>query len=198
MPSSADVARVPSAEVAAPLPELEADCGRCFSLCCLAPPFDAGPDFAADKAPRTPCPHLEGHRCGIHEDLPARGYRGCVAYTCHGAGQVVSERLLKGRSWKDDDTLVDVACDAFLALRILHEELAMLVASEALTLPQPVRAELDGHTVELRRLCALELEALLAVDVVAVRKSVREVLRSLRDHLPTPSAQRSSGLPIIP
>ena len=52
-----------------------ADCSRCLALCCVGPAFAASADFALDKPAHIPCPHLRAdHACGIHADLPARGF----------------------------------------------------------------------------------------------------------------------------
>jgi hypothetical protein len=67
---------------------LVADCGRCAGLCCVAPAFSASADFAIDKPAGRACPHLStDSRCGIHDRLAERGFPGCVAYDCFGAGQ---------------------------------------------------------------------------------------------------------------
>jgi len=67
---------------------LKADCSACVALCCVIPPFDAAQGFGFDKAAETPCRHLcADHRCGIHDALLPRGFEGCVAFDCLGAGQ---------------------------------------------------------------------------------------------------------------
>jgi hypothetical protein len=50
--------------------ELHADCANCFGLCCVALPFAASADFAADKDAGVPCTHLrDDFGCGIHDRL---------------------------------------------------------------------------------------------------------------------------------
>ena len=67
---------------------LKADCSACAALCCVIPPFDAIQGFGFDKPAETPCQHLcADFRCGIHADLVPRGFEGCVAFDCLGAGQ---------------------------------------------------------------------------------------------------------------
>lgn len=69
-------------------PHLKADCSACAALCCVIPPFDALQGFGFDKPAETPCQHLcASNRCGIHDDLIERGFSGCVAFDCLGAGQ---------------------------------------------------------------------------------------------------------------
>src|SRR5258706_258674 len=68
--------------------ELRADCQRCFALCCVAPAFSASADFAIDKAAGQPCPNLRADfRCSIHDRLRPRGFAGCAAFDCLGAGR---------------------------------------------------------------------------------------------------------------
>ena len=68
--------------------ELQADCARCFGLCCVALPFAASADFAVDKAAGSPCRNLRtDFGCGIHAELRQRGFNGCTVYDCFGAGQ---------------------------------------------------------------------------------------------------------------
>lgn len=64
-----------------------ADCERCTGLCCVALPFQASADFPESKPAGRPCRHLgPDARCAIHADLPERGWHGCVAFHCAGAG----------------------------------------------------------------------------------------------------------------
>lgn len=67
------------------------DCASCVGLCCIALQLVRGPDFAFDKPADEPCRNLDtAHRCTIHADLVGRGLRGCVAYSCFGAGPLVT------------------------------------------------------------------------------------------------------------
>ena len=67
--------------------DLVPDCGRCAALCCIATSFEASEDFAFDKAAGTGCRYLTRDcRCAIHDQLAERGFRGCAAYECFGAG----------------------------------------------------------------------------------------------------------------
>ena len=90
------------------LPErLKADCSACVALCCVIPPFDACQGFGFDKPAETPCRHLGAdHRCGIHAELIDRGFAGCVAFDCLGAGQRLTATLVSAR------TSAEIAHDA--------------------------------------------------------------------------------------
>ena len=118
------------------LPDLEADCSRCAALCCVAYPFEEHEDFGLTKGTDDVCPKLGGDfRCTIHDDLTGRGFRGCVAYSCAGAGQRVTQELFDGETWRDDPDLLTHMTRALRVLRPIHE--ALLILREAGTLPLP-------------------------------------------------------------
>lgn len=115
------------------LPSLQADCASCAALCCVGLALDRGAAFAIDKPAGVPCPNLDGHDCGIHADLSARGFSGCVRFDCAGAGQRTIA-LFEGASWRDDPDLLAPMLDTFRHLRRLHEVLGLLAAAETLPL----------------------------------------------------------------
>ena len=117
---------------------LRADCTRCAALCCVALAFDCSELFGFDKPAGEPCRHLSGEgRCRIHAERDARGFGGCIAYDCLGAGQYVTQELFGGRSWRDDPALLRPMLDAFAAVREVHELVSIL--REAAALPLTVR-----------------------------------------------------------
>ncbi|AXT34299.1 hypothetical protein D1820_04530 [Phaeobacter sp. LSS9] len=124
-------------------PELTADCSRCAALCCVAYPFEEDEDFAILKETDHPCPNLSPScfNCTIHADLSARGFGGCIAYSCAGAGQRVTEVLFQGETWRDDPDLLPHMTHALRVLRPIHEALLILQEAAALSLPDALRAE---------------------------------------------------------
>ena len=128
-------------------PPLRGECDRCAALCCVAHAFDRSELFAFDKAANVPCRNLTaGNRCRVHAHLATAGFSGCAAYDCYGAGQVVTQEMFGGRSWRDEPGLLPVMMEAFRALRRLHE--LRLLLQEARMLP------LDAD--EARRLAAFD------------------------------------------
>jgi hypothetical protein len=108
-------------------PNLRPDCARCDALCCVLLAFDASEAFATSKPACEACQHLAtDNACTIHADLSGSGYDGCVAFDCHGAGQRLTSQVFKGRSWRDDPSLMPAMDDAFRTLRRLHEALVLL------------------------------------------------------------------------
>ena len=173
-----------------PAPDLIPDCQQCEALCCVLLAFDASDAFAMDKPACVPCHNLTADStCRIHPTLSDDGFRGCAAYTCHGAGQRITSQVFAGRSWRRDPALLPAMADAFRRLRNLHEALFLL--QQAANLPLP--AALDQQRQDI--LTALNGDqdwseaGLLALERSAAMKSVRPFLAALR-HLPEVTAPR--------
>ena len=128
-------------ETPADLPALSADCSQCAALCCVGLALDAGEMFSFDKPAGTPCTHLRGHRCAVHDELDAIGNRGCILYDCAGAGQRVTQMRFNGESWRDDPTLLPAMLRDFAALKPLHERMRHLVEARDRDLPAPLEQE---------------------------------------------------------
>ncbi|HZB33728.1 MAG TPA: pentapeptide repeat-containing protein [Streptosporangiaceae bacterium] len=157
---------------------LRADCASCFGLCCVALPFAASADFAIDKAAGLPCPHLDpGFRCGMHHDLRERGFAGCAAYDCFGAGQKVSQATFGGQDWRGlPPPGARRMFEVFPIMRRLHELLWYL--AEALTLrpARPLHSAIRRALDRTERLTAGPPESLIEVDVAAHRGEVDALL----------------------
>ncbi|MEV6110248.1 pentapeptide repeat-containing protein [Streptomyces sp. NPDC051940] len=157
--------------------DLQADCGSCFGLCCVALPFAASRDFAADKAAGEPCGNLRGDfTCGIHARLRESGYPGCTVFDCFGAGQKVSQRTFGGTSWREAPGTAREMFAVFPVMRQLHE--LLWYVEEALTLPaaRPVHGELRRMLAGLEGLTDSAADALAKVDVPAVRAEAAALL----------------------
>jgi Pentapeptide repeats (8 copies) len=155
--------------VGATLALLRANCDRCAALCCVAPAFRASADFAIDKAAGVPCPNLRAdHRCGIHARLRERGFPGCAAYDCFGAGQRVTAA---GGGDSAEHTF------ALLAVtRRLHELLWYLAEAAARSVPAGIRASLERARAETEAMAAAAPGPLLASDAGGHRRRVDPLL----------------------
>ncbi len=156
---------------------LQADCGQCFGLCCVSLPFAASSDFAFDKAADEPCTHLQqDFRCAIHAQLRERGFSGCTAFDCLGAGQQVSQVTFGGRGWRQDPSSAPQMFAVFRVMRQLHELLAYL--SEALSLPgaAALHPALGAALDQVQDITLGSAEELLALDVAPLRGGVSELL----------------------
>lgn len=147
---------------------LVADCAACVGLCCVSPALTASADFALTKPAGRPCVHLGADSsCGIHSSLRSRGFPGCVAYDCFGAGQRTVSLLGPVRSPR--------MLRVYEVLRQLHELLFYL--SDALGRPAaaPVHAELSRHRSVITDLTSAE--TLDSTDPAAHRADVAPLLR---------------------
>jgi len=160
--------------------DLVADCASCAALCCVAPAFDASAAFAFDKAAGVRCRHLTGDdRCSIHATLVERGFRGCAAYDCYGAGQ----RVTRAFAGSGDERRRN---EAFLILQGVHELLWQL--SEAAKLrPTSEDDELDAQiAAEIAALDAIaqgSVASLFELDLRPHREAARALLRRVGERL---------------
>ncbi|MFI8993709.1 pentapeptide repeat-containing protein [Streptomyces sp. NPDC053542] len=160
-----------------PPADLQANCAQCFGLCCVALPFAASNDFAADKDAGTPCTNLQADfRCGIHAQLRDKGFRGCTVFDCFGAGQQVSQVTFGGRDWRQHPDTARQMFAVFPVMRQLHELLAYV--TEALDRPEarPAHEGLRTAQADLERLTLSPADVLAELDTEAVRQEVNALL----------------------
>lgn len=108
---------------------LVTDCSKCAALCCLVLSFDRGKGFAFSKNQGEPCRNLSGHSCSIHADLKRKGFPGCVAYDCLGAGNRVVQEVFGGQSWRTEPRLSRLMMEAFSAMTEMHKRIDLLRAA---------------------------------------------------------------------
>ena len=156
---------------------LQADCARCFGLCCVVPAFANSADFAIDKPAGQPCPHLgEGFRCGIHDSLRPRGFRGCAVFDCFGAGQQVSQVTFGGLDWRESRQSAPLMFRVFPIMRLLHELLWYLTAALALPAAGAVSPDLHCALTATDDMTRMSAEELAALDIAAHRDDVNALL----------------------
>lgn len=187
---------------------LEADCTRCFGLCCVALPFARSADFPVDKAGGEPCRNLlADHRCGIHDRLASEGWRGCVTFDCFGAGQQVSQVTFGGVSWREAPGSAPTMYAVLPVMRQLHEMLVHLHDALALEPEGLVRDGVTAALVEVEAATAGSPEQVLVVDLVGLRSRVGELLRDVsarerarrrrRDGIPVPPRRVRAGADLV-
>lgn len=159
------------------LNHLRADCENCFGLCCVALPYAKSADFAFDKDGGTPCSNLQSdYRCGIHENLRAKGFRGCTVYECFGAGQKVSQLTYAGNDWRDNPASAKEMFDVFPIMQQLHEMLCYI--NEALNLEdaKPLYQDLQAAFEETEYLTKQSPKSIMDLNVPAHRAIVNDLL----------------------
>ncbi len=143
----------------------------------MAPPFAASTDFAIDKPAGHPCPNLSGdHRCTIHDALRARGFPGCAAYDCFGAGQQVAQVTCAGTDWRSDPVAGRRMFDVFAVMRRLHQMLWYLAEALELEEAAALQPELLAAAEETGRMTALPADAVLGLDAEEHRDAVDALL----------------------
>jgi uncharacterized protein YjbI with pentapeptide repeats len=175
---------------------LQADCENCFGLCCVALPFAASVDFAVDKNAGQPCLNLQSDfRCGVHNSLRQRGFRGCTVYDCFGAGQKVAQVTFGGHDWRQAPESAKQMFEVFPIMRQLHELLWYL--TEALTLQQtrPINGELSFALDETERLTHLSPDSLMELDVAAHRADVNALLLRTSELVRAEARRQQKDLP---
>lgn len=175
---------MPTAQETAPgVPsELEADCVRCFGLCCVGLPFSRSAEFAVDKDAGVPCHNLQPDlSCSIHERLRESGFSGCAVYDCFGAGQKVSQITFGGKDWRGEAATAREMFRVFPVVRQLHELLWYLTEALALPPAQQIRADLRRSVDEVHRLTLGGPETLAELDVTSVRDAANQLLLRASD-----------------
>ncbi|KJJ42324.1 hypothetical protein UM89_07320 [Bacillus subtilis] len=157
--------------------DLSADCQQCFGLCCVALPYAKSADFAFDKDGGTPCRNLQSnYQCSIHKNLREKGFRGCSAYECFGAGQKVSQITYKGKDWRNNPKTANEMFDVFPIMQQLHEMLWYLHEALSLEAAKPIHRELRTCFEKTDKLTRLSKESLLTLQVHEHRAEVNEWL----------------------
>lgn len=159
---------------------LRPDCTNCAALCCIALAFDRSAHFAFDKPAGEPCRNLTSDNgCTIHAHLADRGFGGCAAYDCHGAGQAATA-LFGGRTWRSDPDVLAPMMDAFRRLRQIHDLRLLLAAARALSLEEGDLGRLADFERALTPAAGWTAAKLTALDIDALSGAVHAFLRTLR------------------
>ncbi len=159
--------------------ELRIDCERCFGLCCVALYFSASEGFPTNKEAGKPCINLKSDfTCSIHKNLRNKGFKGCTAYDCFGAGQKVAQVTFGGHDWRQAPESAKQMFEAFLIMRQLHEMLWYLTQAFILQTDHGIKEEISSMLDNTKRLTLLEVDSLLALDVAAHRTKVNILLKN--------------------
>ena len=191
--------------------DLAADCARCAGLCCVVPAFTRSADFAISKPAGQPCPNLgPDSRCAIHAGLRDRGFGGCAAYDCFGAGQQTVQVTFGGRDWRSSPGLAAEMFAAFGVMRQLNElRWHLAQAAELLSPGGPagslsaigaLREELSEALRAAQGYASGTPEMLTKLDITAHRDTVSDLLRRVSAAVGPPSrrAARTCAGPTWP
>lgn len=175
---------------------LRGDCAQCAALCCVALAFDRSALFAYDKAAGEPCANLGAKgRCAIHAERAAKGFAGCEAYDCLGAGQAVTQGLFGGASWRDDPALLGPMMRAFAVMRPAHEALGLLRLARGMRLPQAERNRLAEALKRLEPEAGWTRADVASGRIERATAAAQACLRSLAPLFEAPGITRGGARP---
>ncbi|WP_246098303.1 pentapeptide repeat-containing protein [Rhodococcus spelaei] len=112
----------------------------------------------------------------MHEGLRSRGFRGCTVFDCFGAGQVVSQRLFSGHSWRERPDTQQPMFSAFKIMKQLHEMLWYLSEAQVRTYDPDAAQDARELASVITALTRDSLAELFSVDVDALHTAVRAIL----------------------
>lgn len=108
---------------------MKSECGACSGFCCVALFFAKTDGFPSNKDAGVPCQHLrDDFRCAVHDELARRGFKGCMAYDCFGAGQTVSR--MYQRAWNAPSQNAEEMFQVFLAVYRLRQMMWYLLDAD--------------------------------------------------------------------
>lgn len=156
---------------------LQADCQNCFGLCCTALNIVASSDFAINKPAGSPCPNLrDNYSCHIHSHLRETGFKGCTVFDCLGAGQQVSQVTFQGQDWRQSHEHADKMFRVFPIMEQLYEMIAYVAEALSYQVDHELSKQLQAELELLQQTTELDANALLALDIVAIRVPVNALL----------------------
>lgn len=159
--------------------ELRVDCKKCFGLCCVALYFSASEGFPTDKDAGKPCINLQlDFTCSVHKNLNNKGFKGCTAYDCFGAGQKLAQLTYRGHDWRQAPESAKQMFKAFLIMRQLHEILWYLTEAFILQTDYGIKEKIRTLMGNTESLTLLDVDSLLAVDMAVHRNSVNILLKN--------------------
>lgn len=173
---------------------LQADCQSCFGLCCTALNIVASSDFAINKPAGSPCPNLQdNYSCHIHSELRETGFKGCTVFDCLGAGQQVSQVTFQGQDWRQSRKHADKMFRVFPMMEQIFEMIAYV--AEALSYPvnNDLYEQLLAQLELLQQTTELDADALLALDMVAIRVPVNALLLKTSEQIRLHSIKRKAS-----
>ncbi|MBS5065596.1 MAG: pentapeptide repeat-containing protein [Hungatella hathewayi] len=156
--------------------EFRISCKECSGLCCVALYFSKYDGFPADKAAGTPCRYLDSNfGCSIHGELQSRQMKGCLAYDCCGAGQIVT-RLYGEENWKSNPGAAQEEFDVFVKIFYLQQTLWYISEVKTLLPAQALWEEADHYLKELHLLLKSSPQKILDADTELLRSNINTLL----------------------
>lgn len=163
---------------------LKADCEKCFGFCCVALYFSASEGFPQNKEAGKPCINLQkDFRCKVHKNLKEKGLKGCMAYDCFGAGQMVAKVTYGGEDWRKMPQTSKQMYEAFLIMRQIHEMLWYLTEALRVQTDFYIENKLNSIINDTKKLTQLSAEELIKLDLELHRAGVNQLLQQTSEQV---------------
>lgn len=160
--------------------KLAIDCAACSGLCCVALYCAKTDGFPEDKVAGLPCKNLlPDFCCAIHSQLAPRKMRGCMAYECFGAGQLVTQLYGPDTNWQTQPNRADEMFHVFSIVFQLRQLLWYLIEARSAASGRQVIADAEALILEHERLTSQPPAQLRAPDVEAYRYRVNTLLKKV-------------------
>ena len=162
------------------LKKLSIDCSKCCGLCCIALYFSKSEGFPTDKDAGKPCINLmSDFRCSIHSKLVDCKMKGCLAYDCFGAGQLVTNTIYKGNDWKSKPEISEQMFRVFLVVWQLHQLLWYLAEALSLVADKKIICDINSLITEYEEIIALSPDNILKLDIESYKLKVNQILKNV-------------------
>lgn len=157
---------------------LNIGCESCCGLCCVALYCMKTDGFPRDKAAGTPCQHLMADfRCAIHGQLATEKLKGCMAYDCFGAGQMVTQLYPPNSNWMTNPQQAQEMFQLFSTVFQLHQMLWYLIQAWSATCQERLAGEIQGLITEYEHMALLSPAQMLALELEPYRLRVNTALK---------------------
>lgn len=162
------------------LKKLSIDCEKCCGLCCVALYFSKSDGFPTDKAAGKPCVNLmSDFRCSIHSKLIECKMKGCLAYDCFGAGQMVTQSIYNCSDWKSMPEISEQMYKVFLIVWQLHQMLWYLIEASSLVSNSDIKNDIDALITENENVTKLSPDEILNFDIDKYKTKINNILRNV-------------------
>lgn len=115
-------------------------------------------------------------KCSVHDNLMKRGFKGCTAYDCFGAGQKVAQVTYKGIDWMQSPELANQMSEVFLIMRQLHEMLWYLKEASVLNISDTIKSKINLRIEETEKITNMSSEQIVDLDIISHREKVNSLL----------------------
>lgn len=160
--------------------KLKINCTQCSGLCCVALYCMKTDGFPENKIAGKPCKNLMmDFRCTIHSELSKNKLKGCLAYDCFGAGQMVTQIYTSNQNWLSNPRQANEIFKVFLIIFQLHQMLWYLIEALSITSDEHLLSEIKTLISENEQMTNQCPKEILNVDVEKYKLNVNRILKKV-------------------